>query len=230
MLVYSVSAAAEKGERIRVQLSSVQQTTISSEISAKISDLPVREGEAFTTGQVLISFDCSLLTSQRNKADAAFEAAAATYKVNKKLADLGSLSALELDQSKAKVKETEAELEAMNTYVSKCTLRAPFAGRVAKLYAENYQYLTPGRQIMDIIDTSQLEVRLIVPSRWLRWLKTGSTFIVHIEETGKSYKAVVIRLNPRIDALSQSIALMARIDGRYPELLPGMSGWANFGK
>jgi len=226
--VFPVAAQGE--ERVRVQLTSFQQTTISSEISAKISSLPMREGASFKTDDILVNFDCSLLTSQRDKAVATAKSAQETYTVNKRLEELGSIGKLELDQSVAKYNETKAELETMSTYVSKCTVRAPFTGRVAKLYTESHQYMTPGKQIMDIVDTEQIEVRLIVPSRWLKWLKIGSTFTVLIEEIGRTYKATVIRINPRVDALSQTVTLTGKIDGDRPELLPGMSGWAGFGK
>jgi membrane fusion protein, multidrug efflux system len=226
----SVSEGGETGGRIRVQLWPLQQTTLSSEISAKLSNVLVREGETFKEGQTLVTFDCSIMEAQRKKAKASAESARQTLKVNRRLAELGSISTLEVDQSETKVKETEAELEAMETVVSKCELKAPFTGRVAKLYVENHQYLTPGKPLLDIVDTLQLEVRLIVSSRWLSWLRKGTTFSVSIEETGKTYRALVTRINPRIDPVSQSISLTASIAGSHPELLPGMSGWANFKK
>jgi hypothetical protein len=37
--------------------------------------------------------------------------------------------------------------------------------------------------------TRALELEFIVPSAWLRWLKTGYAFSVAVDETGKSYHA-----------------------------------------
>ncbi len=226
------AAAQEKAldGRIRVQITSFQQTTLSSELAANISQLPLKEGESFAESQLLAEFDCSILQAQLNKAEAAADVARRTLKVNTRLAELNSISSLEVDQASAKVKETEAEVAMMKVTVSKCSLKAPFAGRIAKLHVEPYQYMTPGKPLMDIVDTLQLEVRLIVPSRWLSWLRMRTTFTVLIEETGRTYRALVTRINPRIDPLSQSISLTASIVGSHPELLPGMSGWARFKK
>ena len=226
-----MTGASETGEGgMRVHLVSSQQTTLSAEISAKISNLPMREGDSFQADQILANFDCSLLEAQLEKAKAIAEMARQTNKVNMRLNELGSIGSLELDQSAAKVKETEAELSSITTMVSKCILKAPFDGRIAKLYVENHQYMTPGKPIMDILDTVQLEVRLIVPSRWLAWLKIGTTFTIRIDERGRSYQAHVSNINPRVDPLSQTISLTARIVGKHTELLPGMSGWANFSR
>jgi len=188
------------------------------------------EGDAFQEGQTLIAFDCSIQEAQLNKAKALAAAAQQTFKVNSRLAELGSISSLELDQSSEKVKETEAEVAVMTAVVSKCVLKAPFTGRLAKLYVEKHQYMTPGKTLMDILDTTQLEARLIVPSRWLKWLKKGSLFTVRIEELGRSFPAKVVRLGARIDPLSQTVSVTGWIEGAHSELLPGMSGWASFEK
>lgn len=216
--------------RIRVQLTPYQQATLSTEIAANISKLPLREGQAFNEGQQLIEFDCSLLNAQLNKAEATAEAARAAHKVSVRLAELNSISTLEVEQAAAKVKETEAELSAMKVTVSKCSLKAPYKGRIAKLLVDANQYVTPGKPLMDILDTSRLEVRLIVPSRWLARLKADSRFTVQIEELGRAYPARIVRLGARIDPLSQSIPVTGEIIGAHEELLPGMSGWASFGK
>ncbi len=218
------------GNRIRAQLAPYQQTTLSSEIAANISKLTLREGDSFVKDQPLIEFDCALLTAQLNKADATAEVARQNLKVSKRLEQLNSISSIEVDQATAKVKETEAEREAMKVNASKCSLGAPFSGRVAKLYVDAYQYVTPGKPLMDIVDASRLEVRLIVPSGWLSWLKADSRFSIQIEELGRTYQARVVRLGARIDPVSQSLPIVGEIEGGRGVLLPGMSGWASFNK
>lgn len=218
------------GGRIRAQLTPYQQTTFSAEIAANISKLPLREGELFNKDQKLVEFDCALLNAQLHKSSATAEIAIQSLDVSKKLEKLNSISTLEVDQASAKVKETEAELEAMKVNVSKCSLSAPYSGKIAKLYVDAYQYVTPGKPLMDILDTSRLEVRLIVPSGWLSWLKTGNRFSIQIEELGKTYQAKVVRLGARIDPVSQSLQIFGEIEGKHGELIPGMSGWASFSK
>ena len=227
---HAVAQEEETGSRIRVQIVSQQQTTLSSELSANIFRLPIKEGQSFSEGQLLAEFDCSILQAQLNKAEATAEMARRTMQVNTRLAELNSISSLELDQASSKVKETEAEVTMMRVTVTKCSLKAPFAGRIANLHVEPYQYVTPGKPLMDILDTSRLEVRLIVPSHWLKWLRQDSRFTIRIEELGRSYPARVVRLGARIDPMSQTIPLTGMIERVHKELLPGMSGWANFNK
>jgi len=232
-LLFPLTSTAQEnlsGNRIRAQLTPYQQTTLSAEIAANISKLSLREGETFAKDHPLVEFDCALLNAQLNKSAATAEVARQGLKVNKRLEELNSISSFEVDQATARVKETEAELEAIKVNVSKCSLLAPFPGRIAKLHVDAYQYVTPGKPLMDILDTSRLEVRLIVPSVWLSWLKPESRFSIRIEELERTYQARVVRLGARIDPVSQSLLITGEIEGDHGELLPGMSGWASFSK
>lgn len=224
----SEGTAIDRDGRIRVQLSAQRQTTLSAEIAAKISVLNLRDGDSFERGQALVDFDCSWFAAQLNKAQATAEAARQTARVNRRLGELNAISALEIDQSEAKFKEAEAEAAAMRVTVEKCAVVAPFSGRVAKVHAEAYQYVTQGKPLLDILDSSVLEVKMLVPSRWLTWLAVGARFSIRIDDLGRSYPVRVTRLGARIDPVSQTVSLAGEIEGRRPELLPGMSGWASF--
>lgn len=221
-------SAVDAAGRIRTQLVSQHDVTVSSEIAAKIANLPLREGDAFAKGALLVAFDCGLYQAQLAKADASAAAAKREQEVTGQLAALHSAGALEVGQTQARAKEAAADAAYMRTTVSKCTITAPFAGRVAKRDASAFEYVTPGKPLLQIVDTGALEVKLIVPSRWLSWLKPGATFTVHVDELGADYAAQVVRLGASIDPVSQTVGVSGRITGAPAELLPGMSGWATF--
>jgi membrane fusion protein, multidrug efflux system len=224
----SAPAPTAADDRIRVQISSERQTVLSAEIGAKLVHLPLREGDAFRTGQVLAGFDCDIYRAQLNKAEASAEAARQTLKVNKRLAELGSISTLEVDQAEAKLKETEAEAAGVKVTLSKCTIHAPFDGRIAKVHVETHQFVAQSRPLVDIVDMSRLEVKLIVPSRWLSWVSKGTKFKVRVDDLNREVNAVVTRSGARIDPVNQTVSLVGKITDRSDNLLPGMSGWATF--
>lgn len=220
-------AAAEQ-KRVRVQFAALYETVLSSELSAKISSIPFREGDTFKLGQLLVSFDCSLQRAQLAKAAASAEAARETFKVSQRLNQLDSIGSLEVQQAAAKAKEADAEAAAMQAMVEKCSLAAPFSGRVAKVHAKQHQYVAPGQALLEILDTQRLELQMIVPSKWVAWLKVSSRFNIHVDELARTYTGRIVRLGARIDPVSQSISLAGQVEGQHPELLPGMSGWASF--
>jgi membrane fusion protein (multidrug efflux system) len=218
------AGAALESREIRAQLLPRRYTTLAAEIGAKINRLPLSEGASFRQGQLLVQFDCALQQAQLAKADAALMAADTNWKGNQKLAQLNSVGQIELDVSKAEVLKAQAEVAANRTLLGKCAISAPFAGRIAEQKAREQQYVQPGQALMEILDDSTLELEFIVPSRWLSWVRNGSAFQVSIDETGKTYPAKVQRIGARVDPVSQSVKLTAVIDGRFGELIAGMSG------
>ncbi|MBX9798998.1 MAG: efflux RND transporter periplasmic adaptor subunit [Burkholderiaceae bacterium] len=209
---------------IRAQLSPRRYTTLAAEIGAKINRLPLTEGAAFKQGQTLVQFDCALQQTQLAKAEAALMAADTAWRGNQKLAELNSVGKVELDISKADVLKAQAEVSANRALIGKCQITAPFSGRIAEQKAREQQYVQPGQALLEILDDSQLELEFIVPSRWLAWVRNGAAFQVNIDETGKTYPAKVQRIGARVDPISQSVKLTAVIDGRFSELVAGMSG------
>lgn len=221
--IATAKPAIERQE-IRAQLLPRRYTTIAAEIGAKVSRLPVAEGSAFKAGQTLVNFDCSLQQAQLQKAQAELEGAEQTHKTNQRLAELNSVGQLELDLSKAAQGKARAEVGANRAVLAKCSIAAPYSGRVAEQKVREQQFVQPGQALLDIIDDSVLELEFLVPSSWLGWLRVGGTFQVEIDETRKSYPAKFIRIGARVDPVSQSVKVAAAIDGRFPELIAGMSG------
>lgn len=219
------SAARPTGEReIRAQLTPRRYTTIAAEIGAKISRLPVSEGGPFKAGQLLVGFDCTLQQAQLAKARAELDGAEHSLKTNQRLFELNAGGQLEVDLARSAQGKARAELGANQAVLGKCSVHAPFSGRVAEQKVREQQYVQPGQALLDIIDDSVLELEFLVPSNWLAWLKAGGQLSVHIDETQKAYPARITRIGARVDPVSQSVKVAAAIDGRFPELIAGMSG------
>lgn len=211
---------------IRGQLTPRQYTTLSSEMSGQIERINTRVGERFKTGTVLVAFDCAIQRAQQARASAEVVKADKTVVINQRLVQLRSIGQLEVDISRAELDKARADLSMTDTAVSKCSVPAPFDGITVEQKARAFQFATPGQPLLDIIDTSALETELIVPSRWLAWLRPGFLFQMQIDETGKSYPVRVTRLGGRVDPVSQSIKVIGEITVEAPELMAGMSGRA----
>jgi len=211
-------------QEIRAQLSPRRYTTLGAELGAKINRIAVKEGEHFKAGQLLVSFDCSLQSAQLQRARAALAAAERTHGANRRLAELNSVGRLELDTSEAEAAKARADVNLMQATLAKCSLSAPFAGRVAEQRVREQQFVQPGQALLDILDDSALELEFIIPSKWLAWLKAGTAFKVRIDETAREYPARITRIGARVDPVSQSVKAAAVIDGSFAELIAGMSG------
>lgn len=216
----------DNAAEIRAQLTPRNYTTLSSETSGRIDGIRTRVGQHFRKGDLLIQFDCVTQRAQVARAKAVATQAEKTAAINQRLANLKSISQLELDVSRAEVEKTKAELAIADAAASKCEIAAPFSGVTVEQKAQEFQYAAPGQPLLEILDDRSLEVELIAPSRGLAWLKPGYAFQVHIEEIDKTYPAEITRIGGRVDPVSQTIKVFGEIRGDAAELMAGMSGRA----
>jgi membrane fusion protein (multidrug efflux system) len=223
----TVSAAAEDGASdVRVQLIARNTTVLSSEIAGNILQLPVREGESFREGEELVAIDCAAYRARLAQMDAQVNRAARKLEAQRLLDKRAAIGKAELDLAEIDLDAARAEQELAALDVSRCSIKAPFSGRVAERKMQGFQYVTVGQPIIDILSDRDLELEMLAPSRFLSWLKPGATFVLRIDELGRDFPAAVTRVGPRIDPVSQAVKIYGRIQGEFADLVPGMSGIA----
>lgn len=218
----STSLATE----LRAQLIPREYTTLASEMAGRINKITTRVGEHFKQGDVLVEFDCESQVAQVERAKAVQMQAEKTVAINRRLVQLKSIGQLELEVSVAEYAKSQADLQIANAAASKCKIFAPFSGVAADQKVREFQYANPGQPLFDVLDDRNLDVELIVPSRWIGWLKPGYNFQFRVDELDRNYAARIVRLGGRVDPISQSIRVFGEITDAGTELMAGMSGRA----
>ena len=214
----------ENRDLIRGIVRAQDEAWYSSELGLPIDQLPFKEGQTFKKGELLISFDCATLDAQLKAADAKLQGESITFKNNRELKVHNAIGQYDVDLSEAKVREALAERDAIAVNIARCDIKAPFNGEVGQLNVHLHE--TPDRSIrmMQVLDSSSLEVDTIVPSTWLRWLKVGSRFTIAIDELGETTDGEVIRIAAAVDAVSQTVKVVGRLASDQGRIRPGMSG------
>ena len=214
--------------QVRARVISDLETVISSEIAARITSITKRPGDRFNKGERLLSFDRALFSARLKKAQVDLDTAQKVLEANQKLMQFKSISELEFVTSMAKVAQAKAEVRLYSIQLSKCTITAPFSGRVVARAANPHQFVQEGTPLLELVDDQNLSLQMFVPSMWVKSLHKGDGFTVDVDELGISFKAVITTLGARIDSSSRTIELRGAFEGTHPGLLPGMSGTARF--
>lgn len=220
------AASAERTPDVLVQVVARERVSVAAGIDGRIQRLTVREGDRFRRGQLLVAFDSATEQGLLDRSTAALELAVKNATAQQRLYEMGSSSKMEVAAAVAERGKASAERKIAAAALDKCAIRAPFSGGVSELMVQQYQSVKKGDPLMRIVNTGNLEIQMFVPSKWLRWLKPGQKFKVHIDELGRDFDAQVRTTGTSIDAVSQSVAVFARFVAQAPELLPGMSGRA----
>jgi len=204
------------------------EVTLAAGVSAKIDRMPFKAGEKFRKGDLLVGFNCARQQADLRGAKASLGKASSYYQGKKRLKARGAAGGQEVREAAADVATATATVDGLREVITLCNINAPFNGRIVERHAETFEIPATSAPILTVVDDSALELDLIVPSKWLRWVKTGSTFEFAVDELGKTYKARVARLGAKVDAVSQTIRLTGNFVTRPSSVLAGMSGTAKF--
>lgn len=216
-----------EASEIRAQLTPVQKATISASMSGEISHLDIRDGEKVKKGQTLIRFRCDTERARVQKANAELKMAQNKLKGHQRMAQLEAIGEIELENARLEVDRAKAELNILRSVMDKCVVHAPFSGDIGEKLVDAREFVELGKPMLEMQDSSSLIVEFIAPSKWASWLQPDFAFNVMIADTQKSYPAKLLYTASKVDALSQSIKVYAKIDGQFTELLPGMSGFVD---
>jgi RND family efflux transporter MFP subunit len=139
-----------------------------------------------------------------------------------------SIGLYEVELAQSAVNKAEAELEIARLNTERCTIKAPYDGRVAKVYVNEHESIERQQPLIEIIGSGILEAQLLVSSKWLSWLVKDYPIQILVDETKESYDATIESIGANIDPVSQTIDITAKFLENYDSLLPGMSGTASF--
>ena len=215
-------------DAIRVLLSAKLETTLSSQMSGTLRELQASLGQPVAADAPLVQLNCTEAEARARVANAELAMTRQSLEAKRNLRKLDAVGDLEVAIAETEVQKADASRALATAQRSYCTVKAPFAGRVAKVHVKPYETVSAGTPLFDLVSDGPLKVRLNVPSRLVTRLSVDQPLQVRILETGKTYAGHISAINSRVDAVAQTVELEAQLDAEHPELIAGMSGIATF--
>ena len=207
---------------VRAEIRPSRPMLLSAPYPGTLVSVNVHDGEEVTTGQVLAVFDPRHAQRELEEARQAMTDAVERVQRMREFSVKDQEAARELLARHAdKVREAEERLAMTD-------LSSPFAGRVMEVRASAGQHLKRGETVVELAEEGDLQIIATVPSTWVSNLSRGHIIWVWVDETAKSYEAEFVRFGGKVNSASGSIRAYARFADPPPELLPGMSGRADF--
>lgn len=230
MTLWGACASAGHAESLSARgvVQALTEATVAVDYTARVKKLPLLEGQAFRTGDVLIVFDCRKNLAEVSAAKAAAKAQGLKVETNRKLLARGAIGESEVQVSVAELEKYRADVAAIQARTGSCDFRAPFNGRLVERIVQEHETPSPNQPLIKIVDTSRLEIETIIPSKWINWAVPGTTFMFAVDETGENLGAKIVRLGATIDPVSQTIKAYGVLIDKSSLVLPGMSGTASF--
>ena len=223
------NAVAPEG-RVRAVVRPGNEAILSARMTGLISRMPHKEGDAFAKDDVLVEFDCERQINEAKAAEATVNIQKKTVETNQELDKFASIGKNDLLISISQLDKAIAEHQALNAQLKACKLLAPFAGRIVSKQAWQHETVNVSQPLLKVLDTGSQELEMLVPSSWLKWLRIGARYKFKVDETGSFIAGEVTRINPSIDAVSNSVRMIGslRPTPQGGPLMVGMSGNVTF--
>jgi membrane fusion protein (multidrug efflux system) len=196
---------------------------ITAKLSNRVTAIRFREGQQVKAGDVLVEFDSEQARATLAEAEAALSDSRSQYKRSRELYATKALSEAQLDQLQATLKANEARVAGAQSQLNDTIIRAPFAGRVGLRNVSVGSYVSPGTVITTLDDTSIIKLDFSVPEVFLSTLQEGLEVSARTSAyPDTEFKGKVSSIDSRLDPVSRSIIVRARIDNKDGRLKPGM--------
>lgn len=141
----------------------VQEANLAFDVSGTLSERPVNVGDRVKKGQLLARLDPRNYRSSLKAVKAELTKARANFKRAKELIEKDYISQVEYDRLRAATEVAAANVETASKALSDTRIEAPFDGRIAELFVENFQAVQAKQQIARLVDISKIEMVVNIP-------------------------------------------------------------------
>lgn len=198
-----------------------ESTEIHPEISGRITQLYIREGAYVNKGAVLARLYDADLQAQKRKIQVQLQIAQKTEERYEELQKIGGISKQDYDITRLNVSNLRADLDIVNTDISRTLIRAPFRGKLGLKEVSTGAFVTPSSVITTIQKTSDLRLDFNVPEKYISEIKKGQIVNFTVEGQDGGYTAVVVATESGIAEENRSLTVRATVRGVEQGLVPG---------
>ncbi|MEM6942059.1 MAG: efflux RND transporter periplasmic adaptor subunit [Pseudomonadota bacterium] len=200
--------------RFAGQIESGASVDMSFELSGRLIEIEVDEGEAVDRGQTIARLDTAILEaeqtrlqSSRASAEARLTLATSQLERTTRLYDRDHTSAAALDQAQATydelvstIAEIDAALASVSINLDKSTIRAPFSGQIGSRLVDAGTTLSAGQPVLTVIETAAPRLRVGLPLS----VEPSALTNAQIEIGGERIPAKLVQLRPDIDPVTRT--------------------------
>jgi membrane fusion protein (multidrug efflux system) len=218
--------AREEPLRERVEsvgtLNANESVTVTAKVTEQVSAVHFEGGELVKPGQVLVELVSAEQVALQAEARASLREAQLQLE---RLLTLGReiATAAEIDAARARVDASEARLQAVGSRLDDRTIRAPFAGVIGFRQISVGALLNPGTVIAELNDIDTMKLDFYLPEAYLSRVGPGDLVTGRsVAFPDREFEGAVSRIGSRVDPVTRTFQVRARLDNSDRTLRPGM--------
>ena len=205
------------------QIEAIQSIELRPEVSGRITDLLVREGQEVGAGTALFKVDDAELKAQVAQAEAERQLARQALERTKQLIAQNASSTSDLEQAEAKSRGADANYDLLKTRLDRTLVRAPFAGVIGRRLVSIGTYVSPQTPLITLQSVNPQHASFDVPERYADRLRRGQLVSFQVAALpGKNFSGEVVFVDPVVSLPGRTILIKARVPNNEHQLQAGM--------
>lgn len=206
-----------------------QDLMLLSEVSGRVTRILVKEGARISRGQVLAHVDPEILSLDKQAAEDALQKLKTDHERYKSSYETGGVTKAQLDEIELQLRNAEVRLQQANRRVQDANIKAPISGVINRRVIEVGAYLSPGTELFEIVDLSQLKLKVTANESQVVNLKTGDKVTITSSVfPGKEFDGTISFIAAKADnTLNYPLEILVG-NTSDSELRAGMYGTAHF--
>ena len=207
----------------------LRESIVACAIEGLVVEFPVKKGDYVEKGQELAKLRTKTLEIQLKGAKADEHLARIKYQRAKELYEGKTISHQELDEFETILVAQEAEVEGVEDEIGKCTIAAPFDGRITEESTEVGQWLKKGDSVVSMLQLDSVKVRVPVPEKYIQDLNVGDESEVSFPALGSITRTGhIVHIVPQADKRARTFPVYIKIDNKDELIKSGMFAEATF--
>jgi len=194
----------------------------SSETGGRLTKVSPKEGQYVKRGQLVASVDLEALTKQRAEVEISLGLAKDLFARQQRLWDQKIGTEIQYVQAKNSVERLEQSLETIDFQLTKSSVFAPISGVVEKVFLKTGELAGPGTPIIKILNTTKVKVKVDVPERYLKSVRSGQLVKVEFPALEETRNARITRISPTINPGNRTFEVVINMNNASRILKPNL--------
>src|SRR2546421_6149369 len=205
------------------QIDAIQSIELRPEVSGRITDILVREGQEVADGMPLFKVDDAELRAQVAQADAERQLARQALERTKQLMAQHASSTSDLEQAQARSQGADANYDLLKTRLDRTVVRAPFAGVVGRRLVSIGTFVSNQTPLTSLQSVNPQHASFQVPERYADQLRRGQLVSFQVAALpGRNFSGEVVFVDPVVELPGRTILIKARVPNPEHQLQAGM--------
>ncbi|WP_460948075.1 efflux RND transporter periplasmic adaptor subunit [Spirosoma daeguense] len=202
-------------------LLAAEQVDIYPEISARITQLNIQEGQPVAKGALLVKLFDADLRAQLQKLQAQADNARRTEERNKQLLARGGISQQEYDIVTTNLQSSLADIELVKANLQRTEIRAPFSGIIGLRNVSPGAVVSPNTLIARLQQVSSLKLDFSIPEKYGPYVRNGSAISFLVDGSNQQSQGVVYAVEPGVEEQTRNLRIRARVNNASARFRPG---------